>query len=147
MAAVVRLTPLTDHGRELLDELESQTQTQPVETLEDGTREYYLSAKQAEVDAFDRVLDRIDENWREHLARSQMPRFSLHISGKPYQPAVEALKRGPISMQEMTTSIEGGKETASLTVQLEAASADAAETQVRELLPADGEYRITATPA
>ena len=35
--------------------------------LEDGTRRYYLSAEDADVHAFDPMLDKIDSNWRDHI--------------------------------------------------------------------------------
>ena len=67
MAAVIALRPDTDRGREILDELEQQTQIRPKHVLGDGTRRYYLDARDAGVDAFDRMLDKIDRDWRSHL--------------------------------------------------------------------------------
>ena len=39
----------------------------PTELLEDGTRSYYLSATDADVNAFDPMLDKIDRDWRHHV--------------------------------------------------------------------------------
>jgi hypothetical protein len=69
MAAIVRLTPLDDRGRELLNELERATAMRPQETFEDGSRSYWLSAAHAGVDGFDPMLDKLDANWREHVSR------------------------------------------------------------------------------
>jgi hypothetical protein len=35
--------------------------------VEDGTRRYYPSAKDADVDAFDPMLDKIASDWRDHV--------------------------------------------------------------------------------
>lgn len=71
MAAVVWFTPLTDHGRELLDELERKTEHSPTRINEDGSRSYYLSAEGVGVDGFDSMLDRLDSAWAEHLTHTQ----------------------------------------------------------------------------
>ena len=68
MANVIALRPETDRGREILDEVEARTEmrlTEPV--ADDGTRRYYLHAVDADVDAFDPVLDKIDRDWRSHV--------------------------------------------------------------------------------
>jgi hypothetical protein len=70
MAAVIWITPLTDHGKELLDELEKATEHSPTQIRDDGSRSYYLSATGVGVDAFDAKLDSADPNWREHLTRT-----------------------------------------------------------------------------
>jgi hypothetical protein len=67
MAAVIALRPETDRGREILDELEKRTRMQPEQPLDDGTRRYHLNAPDADVDAFDPMLDKIDLAWRDHL--------------------------------------------------------------------------------
>jgi hypothetical protein len=68
MAWLIALRPNDDRGREILDDLEKQTEMGPVpETFYDGTRRYYLSAEDAGVNAFDPMLDKIDSDWREHL--------------------------------------------------------------------------------
>ena len=56
-----------DRGREIVDELEKQTEMKPTEVMDDGTRRYYLIATYADVDAFDPMLDKIDSDWRDHL--------------------------------------------------------------------------------
>ncbi len=38
-----------------------------MQVIDDGTRRYQLDAKDAEVDAFDSMLDKIDPSWRHHL--------------------------------------------------------------------------------
>jgi hypothetical protein len=67
MAAVIALRPATDLGREILDELEEATEMQPTEVLEDGTRRYYLNAADADVDAFEPMLEKIDSDWPDHV--------------------------------------------------------------------------------
>jgi hypothetical protein len=45
MAAIVELTPLTDRGAELLDELERRTEFLPFKTNDrTGSRTYHLNA-------------------------------------------------------------------------------------------------------
>jgi hypothetical protein len=66
MAAEIALRPNDDRGREILDELEKQTGMKP-EIIDDGSHRYYLSAMDADVDAFDPMLDKIDSDWRDHL--------------------------------------------------------------------------------
>jgi hypothetical protein len=70
MAAVIWFSPLTDHGRELLDELERQTEHSPTEIREDGSRCYYLSAAGVGPEGFDAKLDSMAPDWREHLTRT-----------------------------------------------------------------------------
>jgi hypothetical protein len=70
MAAVIWFTPLTDRGRELLDELERQTEHSPTEVRENGARCYYLSAAGVGMEGFDAMLDSMDSDWREHLTRT-----------------------------------------------------------------------------
>jgi hypothetical protein len=67
MAALVSLHPLTDRGREILDKLEARTEMRPTE-VENKTRQYYLNAADADVDAFDPMLDKIDPHWRNHVS-------------------------------------------------------------------------------
>ena len=66
MAAKIALRPDDDRGREILDELERRIAAWP-EQLDDGTRRYYLDAPDADVDAFDPMLDKIDPEWRYHV--------------------------------------------------------------------------------
>ena len=65
MAAEIALQANDDRGREIVDELEKQTEVKPTEVMDAGTR--YLSAMAAGVDAFDQMLDKIDLDWRSHL--------------------------------------------------------------------------------
>ena len=67
MAAVISLRSETPKGREILDELERRTEMKPTEVIDDGSRRYYLSATDADVDALDPMLDKIDPNWRDHI--------------------------------------------------------------------------------
>ena len=67
MAAVVSLHPPTDRGREILDKLEARTDLRPT-GVENKTRQYYLSAADADVDAFNPALDKIDPHWRDHVS-------------------------------------------------------------------------------
>jgi hypothetical protein len=39
----------------------------PTDLLDDGTRSYYLSATDADVNGFDLMLSKIDRDWRDHL--------------------------------------------------------------------------------
>jgi hypothetical protein len=70
VAVEIRLVPVGPRGRALLDRLERATAMAPAE-IEPGTgaRWYYLASAYADVDAFDPVLDRLDEDWRGQLAR------------------------------------------------------------------------------
>ena len=38
-----------------------------MQVTDDGTRRYHLDAKDAEVDAFDSLLDKVDPDWSIHL--------------------------------------------------------------------------------
>jgi hypothetical protein len=68
MAAEIALRPNDDRGREILGELEEQTEMKPMELVDDdNTRCYYLSATDADDDGFDLMLDQIDSDWRSHL--------------------------------------------------------------------------------
>ena len=67
MAAEIALRANDDRGREIVDELEKQTEVKPTEVMGDGTRRYYLSAMAAGVDALDPMLDKIASDWRDHL--------------------------------------------------------------------------------
>jgi hypothetical protein len=68
MANVIALRPETDRGREILDEVEARTEMRSTEPVaDDGTRRYYLHAVDADVDALEPVLDKIDRDWRSHV--------------------------------------------------------------------------------
>jgi hypothetical protein len=70
MAAVIRLVPLDDRGREIIEELEEETEERPTEIQSDGGRLYHLEAEDAGVDGFDVTLNRIDSDWQEHVSRT-----------------------------------------------------------------------------
>ena len=67
MAAVISLRPETRKGGEILDRLEEETKVKPVEVISDGTRRYYLEANDADVHAFEPMLDKIASDWRDHV--------------------------------------------------------------------------------
>lgn len=69
MSGIIRLTPRTERGRAILDDLERQTGRPPVRSDRTGTREYWLTAESIGVDGFDAVLDKIAPDWRDHLSR------------------------------------------------------------------------------
>jgi hypothetical protein len=66
MAAAVRLVPLDDRGREIIDAFEEATNVRPTEVQHDGSRRYYLHGGDASAD----TLDRIDPDWQEHVTRA-----------------------------------------------------------------------------
>jgi hypothetical protein len=68
MSVVVQLTPLDERGMKLLDQFEAQTALLPFKTDAQGARTYALNSGDAE--GFDRVLDRIGDDWRAHLSRT-----------------------------------------------------------------------------
>ncbi|MGZ5356756.1 MAG: hypothetical protein ACXWZW_11150, partial [Solirubrobacterales bacterium] len=70
MAGVIRLVPLDERGREIIDELEEETGEQPTEIQDDGGHLYHLHGEDAAGEAFDAMLSRIDSDWREHVART-----------------------------------------------------------------------------
>lgn len=70
MAAVIRLVPLDDRGREIIDELEEKTKEKPIEIRDDGSRLYHLQAEDVGVDGFDAMLSHIDSDWQEHVTRT-----------------------------------------------------------------------------
>jgi hypothetical protein len=70
MAGVIRLVPLDERGREIIDELEENTGEQPTEIQDDGGRLYHLQGEGAGGEGFDAILSRIDSDWREHLNRT-----------------------------------------------------------------------------
>ena len=73
MATIVILSPLTDHGRALIDKFERVTGELPV-TVNRGTgdRTYYMG--RGGVESFDAMLDDLEPDWREHIARSATDR-------------------------------------------------------------------------
>jgi hypothetical protein len=69
VSAEVQLRPLDERGMKLLDELEAKTALLPFKTDAQGGRTYALSRR--DTDGFDRVLDRIGGDWRNHLTRTR----------------------------------------------------------------------------
>jgi hypothetical protein len=69
MAAVIALRPKTARGREILDMFEERFGKRPDDDAlaADGTRRYLVDTEDADVDAFDSMLDRIDSTWQAHL--------------------------------------------------------------------------------
>jgi hypothetical protein len=69
VSAEIQLTPLDERGIKLLDELEAKTALLPFKTDAQGGRTYALSLR--DTGGFDRVLDRIGGDWRNHLMRTR----------------------------------------------------------------------------
>jgi hypothetical protein len=65
----IQLTPLNERGIKLLDELEAKTALLPFRTDAQGGRTYALNRR--DTGGFDRVLDRIGGDWRNHLTRTR----------------------------------------------------------------------------
>jgi hypothetical protein len=75
MAMVIRLFPLDERGREIIDELEEKTEVRPRHPgsgarLSRGGRLYDLHANDVSVEWFDSMLNRIDSDWRAHVTRT-----------------------------------------------------------------------------
>jgi hypothetical protein len=68
VSAELQLRPLDERGIKLLDELEAKTALLPFKTDARGGRTYALSRR--DTDRFDRVLDRVGDDWRDHLRSS-----------------------------------------------------------------------------
>jgi hypothetical protein len=64
----IQLTPHTDRGRELLEQLEA-TGVYAFRTDAEGTRTYALDGTGAA--GFDQTLERLDPAWRDHLRRGE----------------------------------------------------------------------------
>ncbi len=69
--AEVTFTPLTDRGTGLLDQMEQETQVYPFRTSGNGDRSYAVTQEGGGIEGFDRALDRLDPDWREHLDRTK----------------------------------------------------------------------------
>ena len=63
---IVQLTPITLHGRELLDLLESRTGVPPF--IETSGAKAYRMAEPANLDRFEGMLYRIERDWPMHLS-------------------------------------------------------------------------------
>jgi hypothetical protein len=70
MAGVIRLVPLDERGRQIIDELEEKTGEQPTEVQEEGGRLYHLEGEGVGGEGFDATLSRIDSDWQEHVTRT-----------------------------------------------------------------------------
>ena len=70
MAGVIRLVPLDERGREILDALETKTGEQPTEVQGDGGRLYHVEGADTSGEKFDAMLSRIDSDWPEHVIRT-----------------------------------------------------------------------------
>lgn len=70
MAGVIRLVPLDDRGREIIEAFEKKAKEQPTEVQGDGGRLYHLEGEERGASGFDAVLDRIDPDWSEHVTRT-----------------------------------------------------------------------------
>jgi hypothetical protein len=69
MTAIATLSPLTDHGGALIDKFERVTGELPVTVdRRTGDRTYYLG--RGGLDSLDTMLDDLEPDWREHIARS-----------------------------------------------------------------------------
>jgi hypothetical protein len=70
MAGVIRLVPLDERGREIVDELEGKTGERPTEVQGDGGRLYHVEGASVSGKEFDPMLSRIDSDWPEHVIRT-----------------------------------------------------------------------------
>jgi hypothetical protein len=68
MSTEVTLTPKTDRGREILDELEDRTTSPFRRNLHTGARSYWRNAFGVPETGFRPVLEDIASDWREHLS-------------------------------------------------------------------------------
>jgi hypothetical protein len=70
MSTTLTLTPRDDCGREILDQFEADA-TPPFRWSErTGARSYWINAQGAPPDGYEAALDRLEPDWREHLART-----------------------------------------------------------------------------
>ena len=72
MAVEITLRSNDDRGREILDKFQEWTVSVAMraEVMDDGTRRFTnFSGRGTDVDAFDRFLDRIDADWRDHVTK------------------------------------------------------------------------------
>jgi hypothetical protein len=64
------LTPVTQHGHDLLDKLESRTRLFPYKVNRHSSAgPYHQPPDDVGIDGLDAMLDLIDPAWREHLTR------------------------------------------------------------------------------
>jgi hypothetical protein len=69
MAGVIRLVPLDEHGRGIIDGLEERTGEQPSEVQDDGGRLYHVQGD-ISGEEFDAMLSSLDSDWQEHVSRT-----------------------------------------------------------------------------
>ena len=72
MAVEITLRSNDDRGREILDRFQEWTVSVAMraEVMDDGTRRFTnFSGRGTDVDAFDRFLDGIDADWRDHVTK------------------------------------------------------------------------------
>ena len=70
MAGVIRLVPLDERGRQIIEELEEDRGEQPTEIQDDGGRLYHVEGADVSGEEFDAMLSGIDSEWREHVTRT-----------------------------------------------------------------------------
>ena len=68
MHARIEIRPLDSKGRDLLDRLQAQLGISPESRLPNGTRVYWEEVGNKGPTAFVPDLDKLDPNWRKHLA-------------------------------------------------------------------------------
>lgn len=70
MAGVIRLVPLDERGRQIVEDLERKARQQPTEVQEDGGRLYHVEGAEVSGEDFDAMLSEIDSEWQEHVTRT-----------------------------------------------------------------------------
>ena len=67
VSTTVTLTPLTDRGREILDQLEAEATPAFRWSERTGARSSWINAVAAPPEGYEAALERIAPDWREHL--------------------------------------------------------------------------------
>jgi hypothetical protein len=70
MAGVIRLVPLDQRGRQIIEELEEKARQQPTEIQEDGGRLYHVEGADVSGEELDAMLNGIHSDWQEHVTRT-----------------------------------------------------------------------------
>lgn len=70
MAGVIRLVPLDERGRQIIEELEEKARERPTEIQEDGGRLYHVEGTDVSGEELDAMLSGIDSDWQEHVTRT-----------------------------------------------------------------------------
>ena len=99
MAGVIRLVPVDERGREIIDELEQKTGEQPTEIQGDGGRLYHLQGEDVGGAGFDEMLSRIDSDWPEHVTRTELNTAVGKGQGVAQQLVGSAKELGPGSVR------------------------------------------------